>query len=563
MLSIRGKNLFSRITLLSFGFLACFTSSEAAIKKYQFDIQVKNVSRLCHAKPIVTVNGMYPGPTIYAREGDRVLVNVTNHAQYNMTIHWHGLKQYRNGWADGPAYITQCPIQTGNSYTYDFNVTGQRGTLWWHAHILWLRATVYGAIVIMPKQGTPFPFPQPDREQTILFGEWWNSDVEEVEKQGNQMGLPPNMSDAHTINGKPGPLFPCSEKHTFAMEVELGKTYLLRIINAALNDELFFAIAGHSMTVVEVDAVYTKPFTTEAILITPGQTTTVLVHANRLPGRYFMATRPFIDVPIPVDNKTATAILQYKGIPNTVMPALPQLPAPNDTAFALSYNRKLRSLNSPRFPANVPLKVDRKLFYTIGLGKGSCPTCINGTRLLASLNNISFVMPKVGLLQAHYFNTKGVFTTDFPDKPPTPFNYTGAPLTANLKTSRGTRVSKIAFNSTVELVLQDTNLLTVESHPFHLHGYNFFVVGTGVGNFDPAKDPAKYNLADPVERNTVGVPTGGWTAIRFRADNPGVWFMHCHLELHTGWGLKTAFVVEDGPGPDQAVLPPPSDLPPC
>ncbi|KAI5381916.1 hypothetical protein KIW84_UN0336 [Lathyrus oleraceus] len=90
------------------------------------------------------------------------------------------------------------------------------------------------------------------------------------------MGLPPNMSEAHTINGKPGPLFPCFEKHTFAMEVEQGKTYLMRIINAALNDELFFAIAGHNMTVVEVDAVYTKPFTTQAILIAPGQTTNVL-----------------------------------------------------------------------------------------------------------------------------------------------------------------------------------------------------------------------------------------------------------------------------------------------
>lgn len=44
------------------------------------------------------------------------------------------------------------------------------------------------------------------------LGEWWNTDVEEVEKQGAEMGLPPNMSDAHTINGKPGPLFPCSEK---------------------------------------------------------------------------------------------------------------------------------------------------------------------------------------------------------------------------------------------------------------------------------------------------------------------------------------------------------------
>ncbi|KAH7675076.1 Laccase protein [Dioscorea alata] len=500
-------------------------TSEGAVKKYQFDVVVKNVRRLCHAKPIVTVNGMYPGPTVYAREGDRVIINVTNHAQYNMSIHWHGLKQLRNGWADGPAYITQCPIQSGNSYTYDFNITGQRGTLWWHAHILWLRATVHGAIVIMPQVGVPYPFPQPDSEAELVLGEWWNADVETIENQGNTLGLPPNMSDAHTINGKPGPLFPCSDKHTYALEVEWGKAYLLRIINAALNDELFFAIAGHSMTVVEIDAVYCKPFTTEALLITPGQTTNVLVQANQSPGRYFMATRPFMDAPVLVDNKTATAILQYKGVPTTVLPLLPKLPAPNDTAFADSYLDKLRSLNTAQFPANVPLTVDRHLFYTIGLGANPCATCLNGTRLTASLNNITFMMPKIGLLQAHYFNTKGVFRLDFPDKPVTPFNYTGAPLTANLGTSMGTRLSKVAFNSTVELVLQDTNLLTVESHPFHLHGYNFFVVGTGIGNFDPAKDPAKYNLVDPPERNTVGVPTGGWTAIRFRADNPGKYLL--------------------------------------
>ncbi|GAB2279554.1 Laccase-11 [Dionaea muscipula] len=546
------------------GFLAfVFLPAQASVKKYNFNVQVKNVSRLCHAKPIVTVNGRYPGPTIYIREGDRVLVNVTNQAQYNMSIHWHGLKQYRNGWADGPAYITQCPIQTGNSYVYDFNVTGQRGTLWWHAHILWLRATVYGAIVIMPKQGTPYPFPRPHLEVNLLLGEWWHADVEKVVKQGNDLGLPPNMSDAHTINGKPGPLFPCSEKHTYALEVEQGKTYLLRIINAALNDELFFAISGHNMTVVEIDAVYVKPFTTQFILIAPGQTTNVLVQANQPLSRYFIATRTFMDVPLPVDNKTAAAILQYKGVPTTVIPTFPNLPAQNDTVLAISYTSKLKSLNTALFPANVPLKVDRKLFYTIGIGVNLCPSCVNGTRLAASLNNISFVMPETALLQAHYLGIHGVFSTDFPDRPPTQFNYTGAPLTANLRTNRGTRVSKIKFNSTVELVLQDTNLLSVESHPFHLHGYNFFVVGTGVGNFDPVKDPAKFNLVDPPERNTVGVPTGGWTAIRFRADNPGVWFLHCHLELHTGWGLKTAFVVEDGPSRDLTILPPPKDLPPC
>lgn len=309
------------------------------------------------------------------------------------------------------------------------------------------------------------------------------------------------------------------------MEVERGKTYLLRIINAALNDELFFAIAGHNMTVVEIDAVYTKPFTTQAILIAPGQTTNVLVNADQPPNRYFMAARPFMDAPIPVDNKTVTAILQYKGVPNTVVPILPRLPAPNDTEFALNYNGQLKSLNTPQFPAKVPLKIDRRLFYTIGLGQNPCPTCLNATQLTASLNNITFVMPRVGLLQAHYFNLSGVFATDFPDRPPVPFNYTGAPLTANLGTKLGTRLSKVAYNSSVELVLQDTNLLTVESHPFHLHGFNFFVVGSGIGNFDPAKDPAKFNLVDPPERNTVGVPTGGWTAIRFRADNPGKCFV--------------------------------------
>lgn len=308
---------------------------------------------------------------------------------------------------------------------------------------------------------------------------------------------------------------------TYALEVEQGKTYLLRIINAALNDELFFAIAGHNMTVVEIDAVYSKPFTTNAILLTPGQTTSVLLTANQVPGRYFMATRAYNDAPIPVDNRTATAILQYKGIPTTVQPIMPRLPVPSNTSFAMDFNAKLRSLNSPQYPVNVPLNVDRNLFYTIGMGVNPCPTCVNGTQLTASLNNITFVMPDIGLLQAHYFGIKGVFTLDFPDNPPVTFNYTGAPLTANLGTSLGTRVSKIKFNSTVELVLQDTNLLSVESHPFHLHGHNFFVMARGIGNFDPAKDPAKYNLVDPPERNTVGVPAGGWAAIRFRANNPG------------------------------------------
>lgn len=46
-------------------------------------------------------------------------------------------------------------------------------------------------------------------------------------------------------------------------------------------------------------------------------------------------------------------------------------------------------------------------------------------------------------------------------------------------------------------------------------------------------------------------------------DVAGVWFMHCHLEVHTTWGLKMAFVVDNGKGPNQSLLPPPADLPKC
>ncbi|KAH1247887.1 Laccase-10 [Glycine max] len=91
---------------------------------------------------------------------------------------------------------------------YKFNV-GQRGTLWWHAHILWLRATVHGALVILPKLGVPYPFPKPNREQVIILSEWWKSDTEAVINEALKSGLAPNVSDAHTINGHPGPIQGC------------------------------------------------------------------------------------------------------------------------------------------------------------------------------------------------------------------------------------------------------------------------------------------------------------------------------------------------------------------
>ncbi|XP_019191200.1 PREDICTED: laccase-22-like [Ipomoea nil] len=536
-------------------------SVESMIRHYKFTVEMKNTSRLCASKPIVVVNGKFPGPVLYAREGDTVVVRVANHVQENVSIHWHGVKQFRTGWSDGPAYITQCPIQPGQSYLYNFTLTGQRGTLLWHSHINWQRATVHGAIVILPKLGVPYPFPKPDKEEIIVLGEWWNSNVEDVINHAMQLGIPPNVSDAHTINGLPGPTPTCSSKG-YNLEVESGKTYLLRVVNAALNEELFFKIAGHRLRVVEVDATYVKPFETDTIFVGPGQTTNALLTADQKAGKYQIAISPFMDTIVATDNQTATATLSYKGTHLLASTALTIMPLQNATPVTTTFTDSLRSLNSRLYPANVPLSVDHSLVFAIGVGVNPCPACSSGSRVVADINNVSFVMPTTPLLQAHYYNISGVFTDDFPGKPRIPFNYTGTPP-ANMQTQNGTKVYRLGFNSTVQIVIQGTSIIAPESHPTHLHGFNFYVVGKGLGNFDPQNDPKKFNLIDPVERNTVSVPTAGWTAIRFRADNPGVWFMHCHLEIHTTWGLKMAFLVENGKGPNESILPPPSDLPKC
>ncbi|KAJ8750543.1 hypothetical protein K2173_015700 [Erythroxylum novogranatense] len=548
----------------------------AITRHYKFNIELKNVTRLCQTTSIVTVNGKFPGPRVIAREGDRLVVKVVNHVAKNVSIHWHGIRQLQSGWADGPSYITQCPIQKNQSYVYNFTITGQRGTLFWHAHISWLRATVYGPLIILPKHNASYPFAKPYKEVTIMLGERFKSDPVAIINQALQTGAGPNVSEAYTLNGLPGPLYNCSAKDTYKLKVKPGKTYLIRLINAALNDELFFSIANHTFTVVEADANYVKPFTTNILLLAPGQTTNVLLRTKPTTpnATFYMLARPYFTGQGTFDNTTVAGILEYESSSSSSTklknrPLIrPVLPAINATSFVANFSSKFRSLNSAQFPARVPRKVDQNFFFTVGLGNRPCPknqTCQgpNGTKFAASINNISFPLPSTALLQSYFFGkSNGVYTSDFPSFPINPFNYTGTPPN-NTFVTNGTKVVVLSFNTSVEVVLQDTSILGAESHPLHLHGFNFFVVGQGFGNFDPKNDPKNYNLVDPVERNTVGVPSGGWLAIRFQADNPGVWLMHCHFDVHLSWGLGMAWIVLDGKLPNQKLPPPPTDLPRC
>ncbi|KAM1070498.1 hypothetical protein ACFX13_002328 [Malus domestica] len=542
---------------------------QASPPRYTFVVEETPYKRLCSTKNILTVNGQFPGPTLYVHAGDTIVVDIYNKGNRNITIHWHGVKQLRNPWSDGPDYITQCPIQPGARFTQTIIFSSEEGTLWWHAHSQWDRATVHGAIVIYPKKGATYPFPKPHAEFPIILGEWWKEDIGQLYNETIQSGADANASNAFLINGQPGDLYPCSKPDTFKLKVDYGKTYLLRLINSAVQVMTFFAIANHNVTVVGSDASYTKPFSTDYVTISPGQTIDLLLNADQIPNNYYIAAKAYVGgVGIPTDNTTATAILQYHGNFSSSPTSLPNIPSHNNTNASVHFTSKLKSLADKNHPVDVPQMITTPLFFTISVNLLPCPnnSCAgpNGTRFAASVNNISFVNPAIDILQAYYYHVNGVFGTRFPNFPPLLFNFTAPNLPLYLlPTKRATEVKILEYNSTVEIVFQGTNIVAGDDHPMHLHGFSFYVVGWGLGNFDKDKDPLTYNLVDPPLQNTIAVPVNGWTTIRFKANNPGVWFMHCHIDRHMSWGMDVTFIVKNGKGPGAQILPPPQGMPPC
>ncbi|BAT97268.1 hypothetical protein LR48_Vigan11g130300 [Vigna angularis] len=566
-----------RVVFWVFALLLASSLAHAAIVEHTFNVEDISVQRLCRQQVITAVNGTLPGPTINAREGDTVVVHVFNKSPYNLTIHWHGILQFLTPWSDGPEFVTQCPIHSGSSYTYKFNLTGQEGTLWWHAHSSFLRATVYGALFIRPRQGHSYPFPKVYQELPVLLGEWWNANVVEVEHNATESQEAPIPSDAYTINGLPSDLYNCSQDGTYQVKVKQGKTYMLRVINAALNTQHFFQVANHTLTVVAIDAAYTNHYDTDVLVLAPGQTVDVLLRTNQRVGSYYMAFSPYHSAPLIEINANITrGLIIYDG--NTsAKPVMPDLPAQFDTEKAHRFYTNITGLAGGPHWVPVPRHVDEHMFITFGIGFTVCNNfsggCTGSTRpLSANMNNESFVLPRgrgVSMLEAFYRNNvDGVYTRDFPNRPPVEFDYTNPNISNEMPFAfqiapKSTKVKTLKFNSTVEIVLQNTAIITTENHPMHIHGFNFHVLAQGFGNYNATRDEPKFNFLNPQIRNTISVPVGGWSVIRFQANNPGVWLVHCHLETHLPWGLAMAFEVENGPTPSLSVPAPPADLPKC
>ena len=65
---------------------------------------------------IITVNGLFQGPTLIVKSHATVVVDVVNNMKEETSIHWHGMHQYNVPWMDGVGNITQWGIQPDRKF---------------------------------------------------------------------------------------------------------------------------------------------------------------------------------------------------------------------------------------------------------------------------------------------------------------------------------------------------------------------------------------------------------------------------------------------------------------
>ena len=183
-------------------------------------------------------NGMTPGPTIEAFEGDRVRIYVTNRLPEGTSVHWHGVI-LPNG-MDGVSGLNQPKIKPGETFAYEYTLK-QTGTLMYHPHfdeMVQIAMGMHGFFIIHPRDAS---VRRVDRDFAIFLNEWFI-------KPGTATPDPTVMLDFNTftMNAR---VFPA----TTPMLVETGDRVRIRLANLSMDSHPIH-IHGHRFFVTGTDA---------------------------------------------------------------------------------------------------------------------------------------------------------------------------------------------------------------------------------------------------------------------------------------------------------------------
>ena len=505
-----------------------------------------------YEKAAVVVNNQLPGPPIRVKVGDTCVVHVKNDLFYEgASIHFHGLYQNGSNEYDGVAYGTQWPIMPSHTFTYRFQILNRPGTYFYHAHYQLQSQAVYGAFIIEDPEP---PFVYHD-EKILLLSDWYHeSDVEQLAGLMSPVFKWIGDPQSILINGKGrfncsiDPVSTCNltnikyEQST----IEQGKTYRLRFIGTTSLSYFKVTLQGHSMKIIEADGIYVEPYVVESLEINSGERYSVLITADQPIDNYLMK----VEIRWRKIGVTGVSVFSYVGAPfvdlapagtGELLPYFPETVSGNPGSMPNWELSSLRPIRDQRYYDWVPKKANKQFLL---VGKQSAvkhPKISNATLLKWTINDLQ--------LNAH-FKTPLLLSAQ---KPSAEF-WNDIP-----KESHGL-ILEINSGDVVDVILQNTVALNgvCEQHPWHLHGHHFWVIGSGPGQH--TEDSHRlYNLENPIIKDSITVypydfayfqtvdPVNhgkycGWRVVRFKANNPGVWNMHCHIVAHMHMGMQVFFL---------------------
>ena len=350
---------------------------------------------------------------------------------------------------------------------------------------------------------------------TITFSDWYHKDMPtllnyyqstaDVNNNSIQAGQAP-IPDAGLIND--------SQNNTF--KVKPGKTYLIHMIDMANFPGVAVWFQDHNFTAVGIDGVTVEPKDMEdkMLRLAPAQRWDILVTTKNDTSKNFVifttldVNMLFPPLGIPNDptfNGNATAWLVY----DETKPLPPQV-----TFYELNnfFDEVNNLIPYDRMPLLEP--VDKRITLTMDNA-----TYDGITRF--TINDITYIPQRVPSLYTAL--SVGNYSTD-----PVVYGVNSNPFVLN-------------YGEIIELVVQNKH---ENLHPMHLHGHQYQVLSRGYPDTGAIWDGTyNANLSSyPIRRDTVMLNKNSSSVWRFKADNPGVWLFHCHIEYHITSGLVATFV---------------------
>lgn len=470
-------------------FLAYLNTVTCAIISYDFDITwVWANPDGNFARPVIGINDQWPLPVINATIGDNLIVNVHNSlGNQSTSLHFHGLFQNGTNHMDGVSQVTQCAITPGSSYTYNFTVQ-QPGTYWYHSHQEAQYPDGLRGVLVVDDPEHPYKS-QYDEEIALSVSDWYYKQTPDLLVGYGAMSDP--SPDANLIN----------DTTNAEIKIDTGKTYLIHMVNVGAFIGQFFWIQDHTLTVVEVDGVYTEAKDASMLYIGPGQRYSFLVT---------IAADQVENIPI-VTRMDETSFSMHGAKPKDIFGRGWLMTGRSESLPVAEKPKKSHHLNdlilTPLDQQPLLGPVDRNISLNIDMHS------IEGVSHWM-FNDVNYEVPEMPSLFAALA--------------------AGTNATSPELYSKHTHTYVLERDEIIEVQMKNKHS---RRHPVHLHGHNFQITHRSGGALNDT--PADKS---PLRRDTIVVNSHGTLRFRFKASNPGVWIFHCHMEWHAQSGLMATFV---------------------